>query len=683
MWWVWLGLVAYLVAFYLMPLSSGAMAGQPARPRGQLWAPLMVLDEFAPRWVEGVSGAAIVQRFEILALALGILLVACAAGSIPLRLAGLDRTRRRVEHWSLSAAVGLNILSLATLGCGLLGWMRAGVFLGVGAVIVVVAVWLQWRQRRSIATDNSPVEAEYRTLRLSTRWLWLALPVTVVLILAAMLPPVDFDVLEYHLQAPKEFYQNGQITFLPHNVYANMPLGAEMLALLGMTVSGDWWLGALVGKTLIAAMAPLAALLLWSAGTRLASPAAGIVAAIVYLTTPWILLVSMHGLNEGAFAFYLLAALYAVIVWKDARLTMPEADRWLALAGFLAGGAVSCKYPAVVYCVAPLTIAIAVWARARFLKGVGVFLLFVALGCGLWFVKNAALAGNPMYPLLTSIFGGETRTTEKDAQWQRAHSPPNFEPGDLLRRGEALALGSDWISPLVVPLALLAIMLPRVRRGLPLLLAGYLVIVFLAWWLLTHRIERFWVPTLSVAALLAGVGATWNASRYWRATIATLLVLATLWSLVLMTSGALADNRYLADLDTLRHDPLRGDPWHVYLNERAGDLKGVLLVGDAQPFDLTVPAFYNTVFDDNLFEQIVKGHSSAEILAALHEHDISHIYVAWGEIERYRSPGNYGMTDFVQPEVFARLVDEHVLAPLPAIEDHSGRMYEVAPAASK
>ena len=42
-----------------------------------------------------------------------------------------------------------------------------------------------------------------------------------------MLPPVDFDVREYHLQAPKEFFQPGRISFLPHNVYANMPLGAE------------------------------------------------------------------------------------------------------------------------------------------------------------------------------------------------------------------------------------------------------------------------------------------------------------------------------------------------------------------------------------------------------------------------------------------------------------------------
>ena len=63
-----------------------------------------------------------------------------------------------------------------------------------------------------------------------------------------MLPPADFDVREYHLQAPKEFYQQGRIAFVPHNVYANMPLGMEMASLLGMVVTGDWWLGCWWGR---------------------------------------------------------------------------------------------------------------------------------------------------------------------------------------------------------------------------------------------------------------------------------------------------------------------------------------------------------------------------------------------------------------------------------------------------
>ena len=87
-------------------------------------------------------------------------------------------------------------------------------------------------------------------------------PFVVVMILASMLPTIDFDVLEYHLQGPKEYFQAGRIAFLPHNVYTNMPFDVEMLHLLGMEVIGDWWWGGLVGQLLVALFGPAAAMLI-------------------------------------------------------------------------------------------------------------------------------------------------------------------------------------------------------------------------------------------------------------------------------------------------------------------------------------------------------------------------------------------------------------------------------------
>ena len=82
------------------------------------------------------------------------------------------------------------------------------------------------------------------------------------MLLGSMLPAIDFDVLEYHLQGPKEYYQAGRISFLPHNVYTNMPFGVEMLHLLGMEVLGDWWWGGLVGQFLVASTRAAAAVLI-------------------------------------------------------------------------------------------------------------------------------------------------------------------------------------------------------------------------------------------------------------------------------------------------------------------------------------------------------------------------------------------------------------------------------------
>jgi hypothetical protein len=136
-------------------------------------------------------------------------------------------------------------------------------------------------------------------------------------------------------------------------------------------------------------------------------------------------------------------------------------------------------------------------------------------------------------------------------------------------------------------------------------------------------------------------------------------------------------------LNLLRNDPARIDPWHLDLNEHAREVTGVLLVGDAEPFDLEVPVVYNTVFDDNIFESIARGRTPDEVRKALADRNISHVYVKWSEVARYRSPGNYGFTKFVEPAVFDALVKAGVLAELPPIKDNPNVMYRVVSASPK
>ncbi len=691
---VWGWLAIYLAAYFLWPLTSGPLTAHYGLRRGHLWLALLLGDETFGRWFEGIEFSSLVQRGQILVVATAIFMVATAAGWIGLRLFAIDRRLTRLEQFVFSAGVGLNLVSLATLALGLAGALRSDLFIVLGLAIVLITAAIRLRPRPDAALGNLDetstfvMPAATIPLSISPRWLWLAAPFVVVLLGSAMLPPFDFDVREYHLQAPKEFFQAGRITFLPHNVYANMPLATEMLSLAAMVVTGDWWIGALVGKTLITGFAPLTALALYAAGRRLASASVGVLAALLYISIPWVALVSTQGLVEGALAFYLLAAGYAVLVWHIGAAAGQRSWRSLVLAGFLAGGAAATKYPGVVYSVLPLA-AYVIYAslragvdesnsrrRSDLARSLAAFLLACAAGCGLWFAKNAVLTGNPTYPLLYSWFDGETRTPEKEAQWSRAHRPPNYDPADLTERALQAAIGSDWLSPLVFPLAALAI-LRRPGRKLTLLSAGYLVYLFAAWWLFTHRIDRFLVPALPLAALLAGIGAAGSNSPWWRGTLAVLMGLGLAFNFIVIAGGQLVDNRYLTNLDVLRADPQRVEPWHLYLNAHADDVARVLLVGDAAPLDLQVPATYNTVFDDSIFERLARDRTEVEVGRALDELGISHVFVSWREIDRYRSPGNYGITNFLQPKVFDNLVAEGVLERLPAIPDDSGAMFRV------
>jgi 4-amino-4-deoxy-L-arabinose transferase-like glycosyltransferase len=717
---------------------------------------LLLPDVLASGWFGAPAEFSLADRLPVLLIAGVILAYAWSLGWLLMALVGADRGLTRLENYVFSTAIGLNAASTYVLAAGLLGGLHNPLVFSVPAAITLAVagrlrwrrVLAQWPEVRRNGKEKQTSTGKKDDRWLSPRWIWLAAPFVLVILLGGMLPPVDFDVREYHLQVPKEWYQQGQIGFLPHNVYGNMAMGAQMHSLLAMAIAeaigGDWWLGALAGKTVIAAMAPLTALALFAAGRRFFSVSAGVVAAVVYISIPWIVSVSTAGLVEGASAYYLLLAVYAVLLYgrerektssensparkggvaaADSRAAEPRPSGrgycHLLLAGYLAGGAVSCKYPAVLFVVLPLALWVFFLREAvgwverseahqksiaamktnggprsarptlQVCQPVGIFLLAASLGCGLWFGKNWVLTGNPTYPLLYEFFGGKTWTPEKNRQWNNVHRPKDFHPTTLAKDLARVGLTSEWLSPLLVPLAVLAL-LDRKRRRLVIGLSAYFGCVIAAWWLLTHRIDRFWIPALPLIALLGGAGACWSRQPWWRRLLIAMLLAGLGANLVVAASRyrAYFYNPFFVRLERLRRDigqddrPGRVDPWHRYLNTNVG--KGrVLMVGDAQVFDLEVPVLYNTCFDDCLFEQLVKDRntegirSAEEIRRALAEENISYVYVHWGEIWRYRSPGNYGFTDFVQQAVFEDLVEQRVLEPLPDIEGHPGRGYRV------
>jgi hypothetical protein len=741
---LWLsGLVAYVVLFYASPLP-----GSGGESRRVVFLSYLLLPEvLATDWFGTPPEFSLADRFPVLLIAGMILAYVWSLGWLLMTLCGADRGLTRLEGFVFAVAVGLNLVSTYVLAAGLLGGLHRLAFALPAVLTLAAAGGLWWRRAlaesagdrpgKKAKTHNAkpPAEGKEEDHWLSPRWLWLAAPFVLLIFLGGLLPPVDFDVREYHLQVPKEFFQQGRIGFLPHNVYGNMAMGSEMHSLLAMVIADDWWLGALAGKTVIAAMTPLTALALFAAGRRLFSTAAGVMAALLYISIPWIVNVSTAGLVEGASAYYLLLSVYAILLWgrggeempssgsparkggvvtKEGNLTEPRpsgrgyshgAGGWgyshLLLAGYLAGGAVACKYPAVLFVLLPL----GAWVffagvgwderskahresvattggsggprsarpTLQACKPVGVFLLAALLGCGLWFGKNWVLTGNPTYPLLYSVFDGKTRTLEKNRQWINAHRPQDFSPAALAKDLGRVGLTSEWLSPLVVPLAVLALRERRCRLVIGLwAYFGYMVV---AWWLWTHRIDRFWIPALPLLALMGGAGACWSRQRWWRRVLTGMLV-AGLVVDSLAADLAVGYRRYFVSLDRLRRDADRVDPWHRYLNTHVGRGR-VLTVGDAQVFDLEVPVLYNTCFDDCLFEQLVRGRSAAEIRAALAARGISYVYVDWGEIQRYRSPGNYGFTDFVQPLVFEELVRQGVLEPLPGVVGPVGPVYRV------
>jgi hypothetical protein len=237
----------------------------------------------------------------------------------------------------------------------------------------------------------------------------------------------------------------------------------------------------------------------------------------------------------------------------------------------------------------------------------------------------------------------------------------------------------ELASPLILPLlAATGIALCVARRSstphsairnphLALLAAFALVWILAVWWLLSHRIDRFLLPALPFAALLAA-GAAWQGDRWWQRAVQTIVLVGLAYCYLAASSQLIGDNRWFVSLEQLRCDApwpagtaLRIKPAQKFLNEHIHPGQAVLLVGDAEPFDLEMRAFYNTCFDDCLLCEWMLGKSADERRLELAMRNVAWLLVDWPEIARYKLPGNYGFDPRFNPQLLDELVAQGVL----------------------
>ena len=698
----------FLWLFFETPLQNKTLDDGRILTRWVMWelVPyilLSVVDEARPHsgWMY------LPQRADMLGIGMFIVAAAWGLGRLLLRFLNsqavcreLPRDATIVEDFVLAAGLGLSGLSLLTLGCGLLGLLFRPLLGGLLGLALVAGIVDWWR-----AGPSLNISTPRGRLR-QTAWFMLTaclLPFLVCLVLAACLPSTDFDSKAYHYVGPKEFYQNGRIGFLSHNVYTNFPFCAEMLTLLAMVLRQDWFRGVQAGQVVLMTFGPLTSLALYALGCRLGNSRAGFLAAIIYFTTPWTFRVSTVAHVEGALCFYVAATLLALLrAWGMGaiRSEIPSSSssgtglRGMFLVGLLAGTAMACKYPGLFSVVIPIGAAVflhpwltssPVHPASRWKPSLQALLIFaVGVSCtvGPWLLKNLIETGNPVYPLAYNVFGGRDLDSLLYAKWQRGHSSTDFSFRTIVTGLWEVTARNDWLSPALFALAPLTLL--RLRRHDPeshalLGLWLYLGWLFATWWGLTHRIDRFWVPQLPVVALLAGLGATTGPQVAFKPLRSLLVILVLIssgaFNLSLILAGMVGNNQFFLDLNVARQKSANHKIASLNAQLRpllaTGQPVRVLCVGEAEVFDAEFPVVYNSVFDRSIFEEWCANpqpgdnpatravRDPASIRRKLSEHGITHIYINWLELLRYRT--TYGYTDFVSPERFIQLQNSGVL----------------------
>lgn len=385
------GIVLFLIILCLVVFFTSSLSGS-SEPR---WA-LLLLPTINPDFINDIwfgielpkasfSG----ERF--VAFGLGILYV---VSSLCLGLAFVPLIKAAfksncLETLLFATAIGLVIRSCVCLWLGLVGLTRIPTFQCSIIIILAFCLFFFFFRKRKRQTEKScnlfrlaitllnGVKRYFLTaVQTSFDKFFLYSQLVLILLFSSFYPfsatqPIfEYDAVEYHVQSAREIFETGKIGFFPNNVYANMPLGAEMFYVAGFNIAQNVGfdhddvlrIGSLIGKTILTGFAYLTALALFTFGFRfLKNLSASIWASIVFLSFPGVFEVYSNGLNDGVLGFVFFASLYLLFaraqmisrLQNDVSATF-EIVSYAILLGIFSGFAMGIKYTGVVFVVFPI-----------------------------------------------------------------------------------------------------------------------------------------------------------------------------------------------------------------------------------------------------------------------------------------------------------------------------------------
>jgi hypothetical protein len=380
-----------------------------------------------------------------------------------------------------AAAIGLGLISLITLGLGLAGLLNyytAWAIICVGLALAAGKIW----------AHNAELEAWLNRPAEST-WSWMvALVPASVITVATLVPPGilwggepnGYDVVEYHLQVPRQWYEAKKITPLKENVFSYFPQGVEMHYLLAMELREGPWEGMYLAQFMHAGFFLLAAMAIGGVSTW---------AGIIFAVTPWTVLLAPIAYVEGGVLLYgSLAMIWAM---------RGAGPRRAIIAGTMAGFSCGVKLPdvAMVLCAIPAAWAIA--DRHNWLKRTAIFF---AAGLAVflpWLIRTGVWAGNPVFPEAMKVLGHAHFSAVQVERWQRAYWPTTGRWQGLWEQ----VLADRRFGYVLLPAAVIAGLL-KFKSIQSRFLLSMLLVIGTIWFGFTHLQSRFFVLAIPICAML-------------------------------------------------------------------------------------------------------------------------------------------------------------------------------------
>ena len=670
--------------------SSSTSGGGNHLPRWVLMPAMLISTLLIMLVISGSQTPSVLATLCNVAWAGIIILPAILLGlalSHPLR----DLPMMQLSPWPLgfrlvlAAALGMGALSLATLALGSCG-LISGPACAILLIISAAAGYPFARQLKAqLEFLGRPLQRRHALILLG------CIPLAVLLI-AVCFPAGTlwhtegngFDVLEYHLQLPRQFLALHSTAPVHENIYSFMTLNMEMLYLIlaaeAKSAIGAGYIYSLVfGAQISHAIVTLLAV----AGILLAPlnlKAAGrILSALVLLATPWTLVVGSLAYNDGAVLLYAVLAISLACV----ATRWPE---WLVL-GVLVGLAVGTKMTAGVMVALP--IAAILLARRNF-RQLAIVTVTALLIYSPWMVRSMAAThtgrslGNPIFPIFTGTLGRGHWSKSIALRFDRGHRPPARDAGvaghlhalvdqSILNRQWSPGIAA-WLDALHAKPGFPGPQTPWLLRFGPLwlvlipaaalalftgiqawLLALCLLVQVLAWITCTQLQARFLLPAIIPLAWMLGMAAD-LLPGYCAFAAAGLAVQAAACALLLRPEAGLLFGPINPQMPapigaaiSLPEDWLLSPPPPGQFTSHTT----YYLEGLSTPLYIRGHVIYATVFDRNKLARAFHHGGAAAALRYLQSHHVNYLILDWPEIIRLRK--TYGFDPIITPKNIAKL----------------------------
>jgi len=466
-------------------------------------------------------------------------------------------------------------------------------------------------------------------------------------------PLIFYDLQAYHLLAPSQFLMSGSLSHIPWNVMTNTPLAMQLT--LGMSLAVDP--SGQVVKLLLTLIGCLAAVGVYEfirpVGLR---PA--LLATLFALSFPEFLLMQTLGAVDLPIA---ALTIFGAIWARDAFAT--KSWQSAVLAGLAFGLAIGSRYQAIVHVswiiavlgienrLSKQPVSFASLIRPMIIMGALVGLLLAP-----WAIRNYVHLGNPVFPLMQSVWSSTTTEWSADqmAKWNSVTFGPSF--GALTRMQQALApIGLLLIQPAnglfgtaLILGAIIGISVSRtqVRLASFLGLSGLLI-----WGFLRpsagSALLRF--NALSILFLLAATGAIlgseWFPARAARLSGLALSAGSIIIAIIHVQSG-LPAAQSLIDAGT--HAALRVTSvpsWEAfeYVNEKLDRQHDkILLIGETRAFWLHVPYIAPSPINGPQLDRIFGGNTGpGDWAQEFSQLGVTHLLVSKSEVERWHKQYRY------------------------------------------